>query len=265
VTACRPRVEDDGQPGRTPLVLARERGMFEPFVSQLLGRGKREPTGAAAELTTELLEAGLRSGGATELVAAAFLAGRCDPGDEASRAELGELLVELADDLDVEPEDLDADARPLIEALFSLVLRGEGDEALPRLRALAADGGAGTTHDWLAAAYLAQLGEVSGWPAMLAAAGNVDAHTRLMATRHLAWFLPFDGQAVGGSTIDVRGQLLARLADADAYVAREVPALLAEAGVPDAVALLEDAAEHHDLEEVRHAAEDVLDQLQATT
>ena len=220
---CEPRIDDGGFPGRTALVLARERATYEPFVAQLLGRGKSEPTGAAAELTTALLEAGLRSGGPTELVAAAFLAGRCDPGDDEASAHIGELLEELVEDLDVDVEDLDSDARPLIEALFSLVLRGEGDDALPRLEALAADGGAGTTHDWLAAAYLAQLGDGSGWPAMLAALGNIDAHTRLMATRHLAYFLPYDGQVVAGETVDVRARLVERLDDRDAYVAREVP------------------------------------------
>jgi hypothetical protein len=262
---CRPRIDDAGLPGRTELVLARERGMFEPFVAELLGNGKGEPTGAADAHTPALLEAALQRGGPTELVAGAFLAGRCDAEDDGASAHIGELLQELADDLDVDPEDLGADARPLIEALFSLVLRGEGEEALPRLRALVADGGAGTTHDWLAAAYLAQVGDASGWSALLAALGNVDAHTRLMATRHLAYFLPLDGQVAGGGTIAVRARLLERLADGDAYVAREVPGLLAEAGVADVVDALRDAAARSALPEVREAAEDVLDHLQSRT
>jgi hypothetical protein len=251
--SCQPRIEGEGLPGRTPLVLARERGMFAAFVGQLVGGA-----GTGDELTAELLETGIRIGGPIGQIAAAFVAGRCDGG-----AEVDAVLEGLVGDLDAEADELDADARPLIEALFSLVLRGKADAGLPRLRQLAAGGGAGTTHDWLAAGYLAQTGDVSGWPALAAALGHVDAHTRLMATRHLAWFLPFDGQVVDGSTIDVRGRLLERLADADAYVAREVPALLAEAGVSDTAELLEDAAAHHELPEVREAAEDVLDQLRA--
>jgi hypothetical protein len=144
---------------------------------------------------------------------------------------------------------------------MSLALRGDRDTAHRALIPLVTDYAHTIMRSYLAAFYLAQLGDPSGYPAMLAALHGKDEHTRLMAVRHLIGFKPYDGQTVGDQTIDIRTELIQRLRDRRAYVRVEVPFLLAEAEVEGLRELLRPVARRDLKKRVRRAARDVLEHL----
>jgi hypothetical protein len=87
------------------------------------------------------------------------------------------------------------------------------------------------------------------------------AQTRVLTARQLAAFAPYDGRDCGGTTIAVQQVLEDRLDDEDPVVAREVPGLLAELYGSEVTGLLRHTASSAKHQEVRQAAEDVLDRL----
>lgn len=237
--------------GRTDLILARERSGFDSMLDVLrqTGKGVSEST---PPLAVSELEDGLRSNESSVQYAAAFLAGRCQapsPVDARVTEKLRALVGDPATPAEV-----------AIEAAMSLVLRGDRERGHKRLLRAAANPEP-FADAYKAAFFLAQLGDTSGWPAMVKALSSNIAHFRLMALRHLAGFLPYEGTAVGDATINVRARLLAALADPDPLVRQEMPFYLEEAAVPGLRAVLAPVASGDADASVRTAAEIVLNRL----
>jgi len=255
-TPCAVRIHDAGLVNRTPQVLQRELHLVGAMVLRMEQRPKGNPEQAAERLTMGALTACFKKPLATTLPAAGWLAGRCTAPDAAGSALLESSLRDALASLDVHR--LGAHGPAYVECAMSMGLRGDADAAVAALQAIAAGGGAGSTHDWQGAYYLAQYGDTSGWAAIVAALGSGDEHSRLMATRHLFVFIPYDGTTRDGLLIDAAARLAAALDDPSEYVAVEVPGLLAEAGLDDIRELLADAAAPGRPASVRAAAADVL-------
>lgn len=254
--ACVRTIERLDLSARTELILARERGGFDSMLEVLRGDGGKgggevDPSPpSVAEL-----DAAMRSAEPSKQYAAAFLAGRCRT-STAADATLTETLRQVMDD-----QATPADAA--IEAAMALVLRGEPERGHGYLRRAAAKPDP-FADPYKAAFFLAQLGDTSGWPAMVRTLASDVPHYRLMALRHLAGFLPFDGQDGDGVAIDVAARLRAGLADPDPMVRQEMPFYLEEARAPGLVELLGPVATGDPDPSVRTAARMVLDRLPAT-
>ena len=96
---------------------------------------------------------------------AAYVAGRCEVPDPAAEARLDEQLRGVLAALD--PASLSAWAPAYVESAMALALRGH-DDGIPAIRAVIADGRRTGDSDHLVAYYLAQAGDPSGWPAIVA-------------------------------------------------------------------------------------------------
>lgn len=256
-----PSVRAAGLAGRTAVILGREQRLWPQMAAELRGRLGRSGPEAIA---TSTVRAALTSGDPERVPLAAFLVGR-------SRPEVDGVVCDWEEELhgviaERSLVDLGAWSLAFVEAQMSSVLLGLGvegaqhglDQAKHGLdQAIRADSSA----NWLAVYYLAQLGDPSGWPALCRLLEAPDGFTRLMAARHLVGFLPFDGQVIGGSQVDVVGGIKALLDDEDARVAVEVAALLAEADPGEAARFLPDVVQASKHPEVGAAADDVLRQL----
>lgn len=219
-------------------------------------RGSEETT---EKLTMKMLEDAFSKRDATVLPKAAFIAGRCQPEEPGLQDKLTELLRSLLDSLPI--ENLDIMAPAYIEAAMSLALRGDPDEARRALIPLVTDHASTMSRSYLAAFYLAQLGDPSGYPAMLAALSSKNEHIRLMAVRHLIGFKPYNGQTVEGKIVDIRSEMIKRLEDNSTYVRREVPYLLTEAGVDGLREILLPVTMDDVDPDVRKAARNVVEDL----
>ena len=243
MTACRPLIVSGEQAGRTEVILARERRAWPEKARQI---GTLEPDDA--EGSVKLLSA-VASTDVEVAAAAAWLCGRCvGPDVKSTRVALETLAQNLS------PGD-DFDALAYLEATMSLALLGPPRKPQKQLATFAHDVPSG--YVYLAAYYLAQLGDSAAWPEIVAVSRGANEHRRIMAARHLVAFLPFEGQMVGGLRIDVMEALAAGFDDDSMFVRREAPALLAEADARRARPLIEQAASSDD-ETLREAAEDVL-------
>ncbi len=247
MTQIQPRIEPSGFPARTELVLARERQLWPIHAARV---GGADPE----DLTCDAVMTALTGQDMDALASGAWLVGRArvaggDPG-LGSAAERRAKKLDRADDYE---------ALAFLEAQMSLAL---ADRSVRKRKANLSDfvRKIDSLYVQLAAYYLAQLGDPSGWPAMMGVARGRNEQGRIVAARNLVGFLPYDGQAVGGVTIDVVGALRAGLADTSAFVRREAPALIAEAAGAGARPLIEALAASDD-DEVRAAAISVLDQL----
>jgi hypothetical protein len=249
---CTRTIERLDLPARTDLILARERAGFDSMLEVLRSGGGKGGEIDDSPLTQGEVEAALRSDEPSARYAAAFLAGRCRT-NASGDAALTEQLRRLLDD-EATPADV------AIEAAMSMVLRGEPERGHGRLRRAVASTDP-SADAYKAAFFLAQLGDTSGWPAMVRTLGSNVGHYRLMAIRHLAVFLPFEGQTVDGATIDVKARLRAGLTDPDPMVRQEVPFYLEEAAVPGLRDLLAPVAKSDADPSVRTAATMVLDRL----
>jgi HEAT repeat protein len=233
--------------------------MYPMMVNRLMGRGIGSYEGAAESLTMELLEAAFADRKGTIMPAAAFLAGRCQPDASEDQERLTTLLRDLLDSLPADK--LGIMSSTYMETAMSLALRGDPDTALRALRSLVADFASSTRDNHLAAFYLAQLGDPSGYPIMLESLRSSNEHTRLMAARRLIGFKPYDGKSVQGKVVDIRAELVERLKDRHTYVRVEVPFLLAEAGVEDLRELVLPVAQGDRDAKVRRAARYVLEHI----
>jgi len=226
-----------------------------------VGRGRGEPEAPAQEVASELIESAFLSDEPSVIRAAAFVTGRCDP--EPSRDIAG--LVELVKDL-VASSDLHAlhsGALPYVEAAMAIALQGDAPAGHDALLPLVGGAVPSTMADWLAAFYLAQMGDPAGWPALVGMLEGKDGFTRLMAARHLVGFLPYDQQTVGERKVDVLHRLGERLDDDDPLVSLEIPALLAEAGGIQILDVLTSAVTKARHADTRKAARHVLEDLAA--
>jgi hypothetical protein len=191
----------------------------------LLDHPKAEPRHAEDRLTVELIEAGFASPKGRFRGAAGYLAGRSEPVGDPSAAEI---LMQGCRQLVAERpvSELGSHGWGYIEAAMALGLLGYPDVARERLRAVTNGGGVGTSYDQLAAFYLAQLGDASGWPVMRSALHADDPVIRHDAGRLLLGFASYDGERVGRDRIEVRAALN-ELAN-DRTFAKEIPHLLDE-------------------------------------
>jgi HEAT repeat protein len=247
-TSCLIHVVGAGLPHRTELLLARERRSLPSVSAELStpGGGQAEPPA----LTCEGLARALGSKDPLRAYAAAFLAGRCRARSAAADRALTRRLAEALD------KGLEPDVA--IEAAMSLALRGEVARGRETLRALL-DSGDAADDRYKAAFYLAQMGDPSGYGALVATMRGEIPHYRLMALRHAAAFAPYEGRKVGDTTVRVRELLAERLADPEELVRSEVPFYLEELQVPNLRALLQPVAQHDPSPTVRAAAQIVLD------
>ena len=153
------------------------------------------------------------------------------------------------------------EAEVRVEAAMSCVLRSHaGDDARQTLASLAA--GPVSDEPWRAAAYLAQLGDAKGWPAVVSAvAVTSPQHHRVIALDAASDFTQLQGTTVGSLTVDVHG-LIAALANDEAIGVRQnVPRLLVDTGHPDARAIITTMAESDPSDGVRAVASATLRRL----
>jgi hypothetical protein len=226
---CRLLIASDGLPGRTAVVLERERARIPAYIERLRAEtAKGEPDDDPEPPTVDELVAALEERDSFSLGVAAFLAGRCRADGEAA-ARLDAALRALVGSAPV--EELGLLAEGYVEAALSIALRGDTAAAKAALEPLVRGVG-DHSHDWLAAASLAQLGDPSGWPTLVRDLREGIDHVRLMAARQLALFLPYDGQEVDGTTIDVEAELRRLGDDPSEWVRAERDTLLEEAGFP---------------------------------
>jgi hypothetical protein len=214
---------------RPASALERDRAMFRAHAQRLALGNVLIAADPPPEppVTVEQILAALASETESTAESGAFLAGRCraPEGD-------GELAAALRAAVRSHPN---AIAR--LEAALSLVLRGEPKEGLAGLRA-ALSAKDPFDEPYKAAVYLAELGHPEGWPVFLRALRGDIAQQRILATRYVLAFLPFDGRTEGGARVDVAAALRERAADELEYVRREVPARLALVRPPDLRELL---------------------------
>jgi hypothetical protein len=211
-----------------------------------VGKGETE----APPLTAEALGQALASKEPGRAYTAAFLIGRCRARDAAVDHTLTRRLEEL---LDGRPEPDIA-----IEAGMSLALRGNVERGRQTLHALLS-----SPHplgdQYKSAFYLAQMGDPSGYGALVKTLHSEIPHYRLMALRHALVFVHYEGQKVDDIDVDVRKLLVERLADPDEFVRSEVPFYLEELRVSDLRALLQPVELHDPSPSVRTAARIVID------
>jgi hypothetical protein len=226
---CQPHIVKAGLPYREEYILERERKVFPQMVGALTNS---RPTWtfdqAASHLTLELLDQAFASREVIPRIGAAFLAGRCLPADPADQPRLVELLQKLIKS--IKPADFDVQGQPYIEAAFSLALSGDLSASKKHLHKLLAAGDP-FSDPYLAAYYLAQLGDPSGYPAMLESLQSEVEHTRMMASRYLLGFKPYDGQTVEGSVINLKAEFQKLRKDPSTYVKTDIPRLMKEAGL----------------------------------
>lgn len=225
----KPDITQAGLPHREDYILAREKNLFPQMVGALTrSRHEWNFEQAAASLTLPALEAGFASPETIPRIGAAFLAGRVLSPDPPAQARLPELLNKLIKS--IKRDDYDVDGQPFVEAAFSLALLGDhatGEKLLKKfLKANEA-----FSPLYLAAYYLAQLGDPSGYPALLKCLHSHDEHTRMMASRYLLGFKPYDGQEVAGKVINLKEEYRKLLKDPGTYVKKDIPNLMKEAGL----------------------------------
>lgn len=258
---CHPYISSAGLPWRTAPLLDRERNAYDAMAAMLRG-------GAPGLLTLAQLSVALASDQPGVAYTAAFLAGRCSAGDADGDGALTDRLRALASGkgCDANP---DTDARDAsdagshqadvaIEAAMALVLRGDpahGKAAL--ISHLHAPDPLGDQYK--AAFYLAQLGDPSGYGALVDTLNSPIAHYRLMAVRHALAFAPYHGRLVSARRVDVASLLYERLADDEAMVRSEVPFYLEELAPVNLRARLGQVEQHDPSASVRIAARMVLD------
>ncbi|HEY6375281.1 MAG TPA: hypothetical protein VIX90_07120 [Edaphobacter sp.] len=251
-----PNITNANLPHRTEPLLDRERRSFPSMVTNLFTTDKSEPD-TPPPLTAEAITQALASTEPMRAYTAAYLTGRAKADD----ATVDQSLTQNLEALLTQSED---GAKPtaandvLIEAAMSLALRGNTERAhAALLNLLHSPDPLGDQYK--AAFYLAELGDPSGYPALLTTLQSDISHYRLMALRHALVFAQYDGQTVNGTTINVLELLTARLHDPDPLVRSEVPFHLEELHPPNLGELLQPFQQTDPSPAVRTAASIVLD------
>jgi hypothetical protein len=234
---CTPHHEAAGLAGRTAALVKRDANIF-PRMTETFYGGKG---GGPQTITAAMLAAALKPGADEDTDGrawnAAFLIGRCRAEDDQVDARLDEVLQEA----------IRAKPQPdvAIELAMSLALRGQPGAARGTLERLAmakdkfSDG-------YRAAYYLAQLGDITGYPTLVRTIRDELGHFRVMAARHVLAFVLYDGDEIDGMKIDPRGLLVERLGDPEPIVRQEIPGLLVEAEMKGLRALIDPLTEDAD-------------------
>ena len=247
-TLCKEHFSSEGLPHRKAL-LNREHSSFTALLPRLFGRGR----GAVLQeqtLTVGLLRNCLKSDDPSHPWIGAYIIGRCRAIDTESDTLLTQALKQSIDSPDPE-------AILLVEVGMSLLLRGNKKKGLNLLHQVLDDENM-FGKQYKAAYYLAQTGDPSGYPQLVAASKAASNHSRIMAVRHGISFLPYSGQVISGITVDVRTLLIEGLRDKQPIVRREVPLFLAELGISDLKEVLAPFAESDPDKSVRIAIQSVI-------
>jgi hypothetical protein len=226
-------------PGRTAALVERDRRRYGLEVERVAGKDPLvhiDPTGPSTlTLTADRLLTVL-AGAATDdrlAAAAAFVAGRCTTGDSNADRAIHEALDTALGTVDVS-KPLGSSAALFVEAVMSLALLGEVDRATQLFTAQLTHPTHRSMEDSLMAGYLAQLGGVEGYPIILEELRDPDSgQLRRNAVDQVIAFLPYDGQSVGGITIDVLAELEKATHDESPYVQQRVEAVRAELGLTE--------------------------------
>jgi hypothetical protein len=260
---CIRHIVDHGYAGRTRFVLEREGNLYGIYAASIAVSGESESESMLSEpgpiegVTFAQLKASFACDDVTRVAAAAFIAGRSRAKEPSVHSAIDQMLVEFINAR--QPGKLGADARAYVEASMAIVLRGDLEHGRVALTAVGRNGGAGTMADYLAAFYLAQLGDSSGFLTIVSLLDGDDGFGRLMAARHLIGFMPYETKVVDELVVNVRARLLDRIDDRDELVAREIPALLAEAGYDSLHDDLKAIAKKARHQSTRRAAQALLD------
>lgn len=245
-------------PHRTAVMIERDRGAVSAASHTLHGTSDRGRGRTTPAVTTSALHAAAGSEVEALRQAAAVLIGRCATGDADADARLGKVLDGLA---------AESEARAVrVEAVVSQLLRGGGEAAKASLRAIAGSG-EGDAAAVTAAAWLAQAGEASGWPAVASGVAAGDATRRVAALEAAVAFGPLQGEKVGsgadgnGGAVDAFGVIAGAIADEAVTVRQNVPRWLVEVGHPEARALIEGMIKDDASDGVRTMAEHALRML----
>lgn len=225
-------------------------GMARRVTAESTDRGaSRGEQQSERVVTVGALLTALRDDDMLRREAAAYVAGRCHAQDEDADASLTAAVDSALADAN--------DPVLRIELAMAAALRGvaAGGSAL-RTAARERDPFA---EPHKAAAYLASLGDPSGWPAIVRTAQGGVAHYRLMAVRAVLQFEPFAGRTIEGEVVDPKGRAVAALEDEDALVRAEVPAVLERLAIDDLEAVLRPVVNGDPSPEVKAAAAAVLD------
>jgi|GEM_PF-2841558 len=248
---CEPDIRRADLPKRTAQTLERERSLWHPMARRLVqGPGERGDGAEAVTVTARTL-LGHLDVDADDAEAAAFLAGRCTVGDEATDGKLTAALAALVES--------SAEGPARTEAAMALALSGRADEGRAALRDLAASTSP-FDESYRAAAYLVQFDDPSGFPAVQRAVAGEIGHFKIMALRTVTLWEPYDGRELDSTTIDVGAVVRSCAEDEDALVRREVPAQLEHLALPDRRALLEKLARDPD-SGVQSAAKEALERV----
>ncbi len=251
---CEVHIDAAGLPHRTPAMLERDRAAVKVAINLLLGRGNRGRSRRTPTIDTQRLHAAAVSDVDAQRRAAALLIGRCRATSADADARLVPILTVLVDPM--QPPAVRT------EAAMSQILRGAGDEPREVLVALAA---AEPKHSpWHAAAYLAQAGDPSGWPAVIDGARSDYTPWRVEALGAAVAFGPSQGQTVAGGAVDPHGLIAAAVADGEITVRQSVPRWLVGVEHPDALRHIRAMAEGDPADGVRVVARHVLSQLEAS-
>ncbi len=226
------------------------------MVTALYTSAKSDPD-TRPPLIAEAITQTLASTEPMRAYAAAYLTGRThspDPTTDQSLTRHLETLLTQSEDgaKPTTPNDV------LIEAAMSLALRGNPTRAHTALLNLL-HSPTPLGDQYKAAFYLAELGDPSGYPALLATLESEIPHYRLMALRHALAFAQYDGQVINGTPINVLQLLTARLHDPDPLVRSEAPFYLEEFHPKNLRELLQPVEQTDPSPQVRTAARIILD------
>ena len=227
------------------------------MVASLFTSAKSDPD-TPPPLTAEAITHALTSTEPMKPFAAAYLTGRSHSDDPAVDQSLTQNLENLLTQSEEGAKPTTTPNDVLIEAAMSLALRGNSTRAhRALLNLLHSPDPLGDQYK--AAFYLAELGDPSGYPALLATLQSNIPHYRLMALRHALAFHQYDGQPVNNTPIDVLPLIVARLHDSDPLVRSEAPFYLEELHPPNLRELLQPIEQADPSPQVRTAARIVLD------
>ncbi len=236
---CEVHIPSSSLPGRTSVLVERDRRRYDNAVDQVLGRNPLvhvDPF-VAPDLTLvddRLLEVLADAAEDDRLAAlAAFVAGRCTTGDADGDRAIHEALRAALETVD-RSRPLGSAASLFVEAVMSLALLGDVDLAIELFTEQLTHPTHRSMEDALMAGYLAQLGGTSGYPVVLQELGDPDsAQLRRTAVEQLITFLPYDGRSVGATVIDVHEALRRAAEDPSEYVSLRVHDVLVEAGLAE--------------------------------
>lgn len=244
-------------PHRTAVMIERDRGAVSAAAHTLHGTSDRGRGRTTPAVTNSALHTAAASEVEALRQAAAVLMGRCSTGDAEADARLGKALDGLA---------AESEARGVrVEAVVSQLLRGGGEAAKAALRAIAGSG-EGDEAAVKAAAWLAQAGEASGWPAVVAGAKAEENQRRVGALDAAVALGPLQGEKVAGGegAVDALGAIAGAIVDEAVTVRQNVPRWLVEVGHPEARKLIEGMIKDDASDGVRTMAEHALRSLGGT-